>query len=114
MTVAQVHKHTVTYNAAISACEKGRVWQSDMKEWQLAFELLRMMASFEEALDAVSYTSAINACARGQQWQLAPPFLQKLTEAYLVALLPGHMHRSRDAARSPMDGEAPSCAAWEA
>ena len=64
MAGAKVEANNSSYNAAISAYEKG-------KEWQLAFGLLSTMAGVPMEAKTISYTAAIRACEKGQEWQLA-------------------------------------------
>ena len=52
------------YNAAISACEKGR-------HWQLAFGLFAEMALSKVDRDVITFNAAFSACEKGRKWQLA-------------------------------------------
>ena len=53
---------TITYNAAISACEKGQQWQG-------AFVFCTEMRRMGVTADTITYNVAIGACEKGQQWQ---------------------------------------------
>ena len=64
MQSQNIRANTVTYSAAISACEKG--WQ-----WQQALRLLGDMQIKNIWADTVSYSAAISACEKGWQWQQA-------------------------------------------
>ena len=61
----------ITYNAAISACEKGQ-------QWQLALGLLAEMALLKVDKDVITYNAAISACEKGHQWQLALGLLAEM------------------------------------
>ena len=50
----------VSYNAAISACEKGQ-------QWQRALGLLAAMPAAGVVANVVSYNAAISACESGRQ-----------------------------------------------
>ena len=64
MTHQDIGKDTITYTAAISACEKGQ-------QWTLALDLLGEMTHDGIDKDTSTYTAAISACEMGQQWTLA-------------------------------------------
>ena len=71
----------ITYNAAISACEKG---QKPQQALQLLLELpLRGLLP-----DVITYSAAISACEKGQKPQQA---LHLLQEVQLRGLLPDVM-----------------------
>lgn len=61
------------FNAAISACEKG-------KQWRRAFELLSSVHAFRVEADEISYNTAVLACLQARSW----PFLDSLLD-YMVA-----------------------------
>ena len=63
-----------SYNAAISAREKGQ-------QWQRALELLEAMRAAGVAPDVISYSAAISACEKGQQWQRALELLEGMRPA---------------------------------
>ena len=50
----------ISYNSAISACEKGQ-------QWKQALSLLPEVRSSSLAANVVSYKSASSACEKGQQ-----------------------------------------------
>ena len=51
---------TITYSAAISACEKGQ-------QWITSTTLLREMQQWHMKLDTITYNAAISAFEEGQQ-----------------------------------------------
>ena len=54
----------ISYNSAISACEKGQ-------QWGQALSLLPKMRRSRLEPNVISYSSAISACEKGQQWEQA-------------------------------------------
>ena len=64
MATASVEANTISYNAAISACEQGG-------EWQRARQLLGAMGQASVETDTISYNAAISACEKGGEWQRA-------------------------------------------
>eukprot|EP00913_Durusdinium_trenchii_P025933 g24333.t2 len=60
----QVQPSVISYNAAISACEKG--WQ-----WQHALKLFEAVPKAQVQPSVISYNAAISACEKGWQWQQA-------------------------------------------
>lgn len=60
----------VTYNAAISACEKGLAWRS-------ALALFAELQGEVQA-DVISYNAIITACQKGKQWQQVLRLLEEL------------------------------------
>ena len=56
----------ISYNAAISACEKGRQWHGTL-------QLLHEIPGKAIAPDTASGNAAISACRKGQQWWGALP-----------------------------------------
>ena len=71
MTVEGVAPNAVTYNAAISACGKGR-------RWAQAIELLREMDEAGVRPNKISYNAAISACEKGGQWARAVDLLVEM------------------------------------
>ena len=61
----------MSYNAAISACEKG-------KQWEGALALLQEMICKELMPSAVSYNAAMSACEKGKQWEGALALLRQM------------------------------------
>ncbi|CAE8688295.1 unnamed protein product, partial [Polarella glacialis] len=60
----------VSYNSALSACERGRCWRE-------ALQLLLEARLRKLELDVVSFSSAVSACSKGLQWQQALALLQE-------------------------------------
>ena len=54
----------VSYNAAISVCEKG-------KHWEEALRLLQEMLHRSLTPNVVSHNAAISACEEGEYWEEA-------------------------------------------
>ena len=57
-----LERNVISYNAAISACEKG-------SQWQEALELLAEMQAQGLEPNVISYSAAISACEKGEQWE---------------------------------------------
>jgi len=57
-----VQRNTITYNAAIRACEKG-------EQWQQALELFARMPGEGVRRYTITCSAAINACEKGGKWQ---------------------------------------------
>ena len=75
--VDEVHGSTlVSYNAGISACEKG-------EQWQRALALLSEVWEAKLEPDVISYNAGISACEKGEQWQRALALLSEMWEAKL-------------------------------
>ena len=75
--VDEVHGSAlVSYNAGISACEKG-------EQWQRALALLSEMWEAKLEPDVISYSAGISACEKGEQWQRALALLSEMWEAKL-------------------------------
>ena len=68
--------NVITYNAAISACEKG-------EQWEYALALLRRMEARRLRPDAISYCATISACGRGGQWERVLSLLDQMEEGGL-------------------------------
>ena len=66
----------VSYNAGISACEKG-------DQWQRALALLSEMREAKLEPSVISYSAGISACEKGEQWQRALALLSEMWEAKL-------------------------------
>ena len=60
----RVAPSTLTFNAAISSCEK-------RTQWQQALELLSEMWHDRVAPDTIDFNAAITACDKGMQWKPA-------------------------------------------
>ena len=62
---------TISYNAAISACEKGG-------QWEHALDLLRAMCEERVWPDTTSYNAAMSAREKGKHWEETLHLLQKM------------------------------------
>eukprot|EP00930_Biecheleria_cincta_P099436 TRINITY_DN9105_c0_g1_i5.p1 TRINITY_DN9105_c0_g1~~TRINITY_DN9105_c0_g1_i5.p1 ORF type:complete len:111 (-),score=23.16 TRINITY_DN9105_c0_g1_i5:396-728(-) len=63
MAQQKVESNTLTYNAAISACEKSG-------EWEKALQLSRKMLQSTVDLDVATFRAAIGACEQaGANWE---------------------------------------------
>ena len=71
MREQRVQPNVITYNAAMSACEKGDSWQS-------AFSLFAEMVNLNISHSVVSYGAAIAACRRASDWERALDLVWKL------------------------------------
>ncbi|CAK0897833.1 unnamed protein product [Prorocentrum cordatum] len=65
-----------SYNAATSACEKG-------KRWQQALLLISEMQQAKLEPDVIRYSAGISACEKGEQWQRALALLSEMRQAKL-------------------------------
>merc|ERR1712039_270496 len=77
----QCHKlenDIISYNSAISACEKGQQW---MVALSLLFEIHTSNALQP---DGLSYNSAILACAKSYQWMLAFSLLDIMSSSSIL------------------------------
>jgi pentatricopeptide repeat protein len=68
-----IEPDVITYNGAISACEKG-------SQWERALELLREMRERGVEPNVVTYSAAISACEKGLQWERALELLSEMRE----------------------------------
>ena len=64
MPAARVFPNEISFNAGISACEKGG-------EWQMALYLLSQMPSARVVPDQISLGSCIASCGTARIWELA-------------------------------------------
>ena len=64
MTCGAPTPNEISYNAAKSACVKG-------KQWEEALRLLQQMTSRALTHGEISYSAAISACEKGKQWEEA-------------------------------------------
>ena len=61
----------VSWNAALSACEKS-------KQWERALGLLEEMVRQLLTPNVVSWNAAMSACEKGKQWEGALGLLQEM------------------------------------
>ena len=78
MSKQGLHANVITYNATISACEKGR-------QWQRALGLLEERSSQGLQANVITYSATINACEKGRQWQRALGLLKEMLSLGLQA-----------------------------
>ena len=64
MSVSTLAPNDVSFNAAISACEK-------CGEWQMALRLLSKMFAAAIFPTVISFNASISACDKSSQWQMA-------------------------------------------
>lgn len=67
---------SISYNAAISACEK-------RQQWRTAVGLLREMPGAQLEPEAISYGAVISACEKAGQWPLALSLLREMPDVDL-------------------------------
>eukprot|EP00973_Karenia_brevis_P055443 7708579-Karenia_brevis.AAC.1 len=60
----------ISFNAAISTCEKGG-------QWQRVAPLLDDICSKGLSLDVISFNAAISGCEKVEQWQRVAPLLDE-------------------------------------
>jgi pentatricopeptide repeat protein len=61
MKLSSVESSTLTYSAAISACEK-------VGRWEIALQLFDTMVDSRCCADTIAYNAAISACEKGGDW----------------------------------------------
>ena len=66
----------ITYNATISACEKGQ-------QWITAVSLLQEMQQWHMEPDVITYNATISACEKGQQWITAVSLLLEMRQWHM-------------------------------
>jgi pentatricopeptide repeat protein len=71
MQAKGVEPDVITYNAAISACEKGG-------QWEKALQLLEEMQAKGVEPDVITYSATISACEKGGQWEKALQLLEEM------------------------------------
>ncbi|CAK0841584.1 unnamed protein product [Prorocentrum cordatum] len=72
----------LSYNAGISACEKGEQWQRG-QQWQRALGLLSEMRQVRVEPTFISYNAGISSCEKCKQWQRALGLLSEMREVKL-------------------------------
>ncbi|CAE7286311.1 unnamed protein product [Symbiodinium pilosum] len=78
MPAARVIADEISFNAGISACEKGG-------EWQMALCLLSQMPAARVIADEISFSAGISACEKGGEWQMALFWLSQMPAARVIA-----------------------------
>lgn len=73
MPKAQIDPNTITYNATLSACQKGG-------HWQRALAVFHRMAKARIPGNVTSYDVIIGACEQGCQWYLGMVLLEAVEE----------------------------------
>ncbi|CAK0863428.1 unnamed protein product [Prorocentrum cordatum] len=76
MREAKLEPDVISYNAGISACEKG-------KQWQPALALLSEMREAKLEPDVISYNAAICTSERCSQWRHAFSLLRVMRERHV-------------------------------
>ena len=71
MQQAGVKRNTITYNAAIQACQRGGAWQE-------AVHLAQQMQAQRIPRDTITFNSLIRACEGAGQWQTAFDFMKEM------------------------------------
>ena len=74
MPKAKVDPDVISYNAAISAYEKGG-------QWQQALKLFEAMPKAKVDPNVISYSATISACEKGGQWQQALRLFEAMPKA---------------------------------
>jgi pentatricopeptide repeat protein len=67
----------ITYNATISACEKGG-------QWETAVDLLAEMRARGIEPDVITYSATISACEKGGQWEKAVELFEEMRARGIV------------------------------
>eukprot|EP00973_Karenia_brevis_P048957 6789658-Karenia_brevis.AAC.1 len=67
----------ISFNAAISACEKGG-------RWEHAVLVLDKLLNSGTTADVISFSAAMSACAKGGQWLHALSTFDKMRNAGMV------------------------------
>mmetsp|Transcript_167486 Transcript_167486/g.537854 ORF Transcript_167486/g.537854 Transcript_167486/m.537854 type:complete len:91 (+) Transcript_167486:1-273(+) len=81
MASAHVELDTITYNAAVSACEK-------CGEWDHAVQILVEMASAHVELDAITYNAEVSAYETGGECDRAFRLLVEMVSSCDICLMP--------------------------
>ncbi|CAK0847313.1 unnamed protein product [Prorocentrum cordatum] len=76
MQTTKLDPNVVSFNAGISACEKG-------KQWQRALALMSEMRETKLEPDAISYNAGISACERCGHWRQALSLFGEMFESSL-------------------------------
>ena len=72
VAVGKVAKDIITWNAVITACQKGG-------QWQAALLVFSEMGETKLAPDAITFGAAIAACQTGGQWEIALQILSQMS-----------------------------------
>ena len=78
LTQAAVDPNVISFNAAISSCEKA-------EQWQQALFLFQTMRNAKIQPNVISYNAAISSCQKGGQWLQALCLFHAMPEASLAA-----------------------------
>ena len=71
MGAKKVPRNTITYNAAIQACDRGGAWQH-------ALSLYEKMEPAGVPRDQITHNAVVRACENSGQWDLAHELLERI------------------------------------
>ena len=76
---SRVESNAISFNAAISACEKGGKWAAGLYLFdEMSYSLVE--------LDTISFNAAISACEKGCKWEKALHLLLINTITFISAI----------------------------
>jgi len=96
----EVQRDTITFNIAISACEKGG-------QWKQALAPSRRMRCERVQQNTITYRAAISDCEKGGQWQKALELFERMlgecvcNESLSLTVLPSAFARKAGCGRRP-------------
>ena len=67
MLKASLTRNVISFNEAISACEKEGQWELCI-QWEEALALFREMREARVMSNVISFNAAISACEEGGRW----------------------------------------------